>query len=130
MYSNLSRGQAIGKTVSVTYQPRKDKTGIKKIVLAECETIQTIWNMVLCISEPQSPQPNPTQMYWDNSVKHFEADENVFNKYETFSDMPPPTTTSRPTTGSGAVSTGYNVCFVDLMYTIPYILPSVSKLEI
>ena len=42
MYSNLSRDQAIGKTVSVTYQPRKDKTGIKKIVLAECETIQTI----------------------------------------------------------------------------------------
>ena len=29
--------QAIGKTVSVTYQPRKDKTGIKKIVLADCE---------------------------------------------------------------------------------------------
>merc|ERR1712210_93713 len=27
--------EAIGKTVSVTYQPRKDKTGIKKIVLAE-----------------------------------------------------------------------------------------------
>ena len=33
--------QAIGKTVSVTYQPRKDKTGIKKIVLADCETILT-----------------------------------------------------------------------------------------
>ena len=33
-------------------QPRKDKTGIKKIVLADCETIQTIQNIVLCIIEP------------------------------------------------------------------------------
>ena len=65
-------------------------------------------------------------MYWDNSVKHFEADENVFNKYETFSDVPPPTTTSRPTTGSGAVSTGYNVCFVDLMYTMHTIYFTIS----
>jgi len=48
--------EAIGKTVSVTYQPRKDKTGIKKIVLADY--------------------------------------------------VPPPTTTSRPTTASGVGSPG------------------------
>jgi len=48
--------EAIGKTVSVTYQPRKNKTGIKKIVLADY--------------------------------------------------VPPPTTTSRPTTASDGGSTG------------------------
>ena len=29
--------EGIGKNVSVTYQPRKNKTGIKKIVLSDCK---------------------------------------------------------------------------------------------
>ena len=81
--------QAIGKNVSVTYQPRKNKTGIKKIVLFDCKKTFPQKQITIKIEKENLSFPMKTT-----------------TKKMHFSDVPPPTTTSKPTTAADMAEIG------------------------
>ena len=81
--------QAIGKNVSVTYQPRKNKTGIKKIVLSDCKKTFPQKQITIKIENKNLSFPVKTT-----------------TKRMHFSDVPPPTTTSKPTTAADMAEIG------------------------
>ena len=82
--------QAIGKNVSVTYQPRKNKTGIKKIVLSDCKKTFPKKQITIKIEKENLSFP---EMKTTTKRMHFP-------------DVPPPTTTSKPTTAADMAEIG------------------------
>ena len=81
--------QALGKNVSVTYQPRTNKTGIKKIVLSDCKTTFPQKQITIKIEKENLSFPMKTT-----------------TKRMHFSDVPRPTTTSKPTTAADITEIG------------------------